>query len=156
MLCDFPLYYLCQIGRNFWTQFKEHIQAIQVNKQNSKFASYILDMQQTWYNSENNCHTSYKTKRGPFWIHWNAFTSYYTKTSNELTHTRSYTTPYVIQLLNISHKIIHHSLTHLPLSLKKKTYLIPHFHPPNIMSDLTQCITSVQHNRWSNNSHPNK
>jgi radical SAM protein with 4Fe4S-binding SPASM domain len=38
-----PLKYIGQTGCMFKVRYKEHIQAVRTNKQNSKFAQYILD-----------------------------------------------------------------------------------------------------------------
>jgi MinD-like ATPase involved in chromosome partitioning or flagellar assembly len=43
-----PLKYIGQIGRNFRTSYKQHIQAIQYNRPNSKYSEHILDTQHTY------------------------------------------------------------------------------------------------------------
>jgi hypothetical protein len=57
---DCQLKFVGCTGRSFRTHFKEHIEAVRTNKQNSKFAQHILDAQYTYDNDRTNSgHTSH-------------------------------------------------------------------------------------------------
>jgi hypothetical protein len=45
---EYPLKYIRQTGRTFRVRYKEHINAIRTNKQNSKFAQHILETQHNY------------------------------------------------------------------------------------------------------------
>jgi hypothetical protein len=65
-LVNCPLNYVGQTGRNFRAHFKEHLQVMQTNKSNSKFAQHVLDTQHTYDTVEKTMDILYIENRAPY------------------------------------------------------------------------------------------
>jgi hypothetical protein len=62
---EWPLKYIGQTGRTFRVRYREHLNAIRINKQNSKFAQHILETGHDYDTIDQSMKVLHTEKKGP-------------------------------------------------------------------------------------------
>jgi hypothetical protein len=62
---EYPLKYIGQTGRTFKVRYREHINAIRTNRQNSKFAKHILETGHNYDTLDKTMEILHMEKKGP-------------------------------------------------------------------------------------------